>query len=499
MKLRYAILLLAAHLHAQVSIGTAVKIGGNGSGNVSTSTANTYISGLQDFSAVTLKIPAGFASGDCTATALGVFTCTKSNGTAFGTGAFVTISNYLTTATAASTYAPIFMLTTTGSSGPATYTGNVLNIPQYAAGTCSNAITINNLGSGAASGATFNCSAAVTISYNTLGAAPALACATVSTLSPANNGCYNLSTSSSVAMPSAGAFTLFAVNTESGVTATFTGTTLASDAGCSSYLSGTTLAVTGNQRVTVQSDGTNIWATCTVTSSGSGVSSVTIAGTSSQVTATGTCTITTTGTCTLSLPNSIAIGVSGTTNGTLDLESSTATGGITLTPAAAASQFTVTVPAATDTLVNVAGTQTLSNKTFVAPVLGAATATSVSTGAISGTGTATFAAGAALGSGGSFVAPACATGVTCDSVAGTITTTTGTGTGPGTAITVTLGGVTRSKTPTCMTQALNASTGANIAVNQSITSSSTTVLAIVYEATLATNTQFDFNYICFGQ
>jgi hypothetical protein len=39
-------------------------------------------------------------------------------------------------------------------------------------GTTTNALTLNNAGSGAASGATFNGSAAVTLSYNTLGAAP---------------------------------------------------------------------------------------------------------------------------------------------------------------------------------------------------------------------------------------------------------------------------------------------------------------------------------------
>ena len=75
-------------------------------------------------------------TGDCTATGPGAvaITCTKSGGTAFGTGAFATIANYLTIANAASTYAPIFTLTTTGTSGAATYSGNVLNIPQYAAG-----------------------------------------------------------------------------------------------------------------------------------------------------------------------------------------------------------------------------------------------------------------------------------------------------------------------------------------------------------------------------
>ena len=78
-------------------------------------------------------------SGYITASALSPYTLTSG----LGTGAFATISNYLTTAnaagtyltavTAASTYAPRFSLTTIGSSGVATYSGNVLNIPQYVA------------------------------------------------------------------------------------------------------------------------------------------------------------------------------------------------------------------------------------------------------------------------------------------------------------------------------------------------------------------------------
>jgi hypothetical protein len=43
-------------------------------------------------------------------------------------------TDYLTPAGAAALYAPIFTLTTTGSSGAATYSGNVLNIPQYSSG-----------------------------------------------------------------------------------------------------------------------------------------------------------------------------------------------------------------------------------------------------------------------------------------------------------------------------------------------------------------------------
>lgn len=56
---------------------------------------------------------------------------------------FLNLTGYLTAATAASTYAPIFTLTTTGTSGVATYSGNVLNIPQYSGGLAS--FTVGNL------------------------------------------------------------------------------------------------------------------------------------------------------------------------------------------------------------------------------------------------------------------------------------------------------------------------------------------------------------------
>jgi hypothetical protein len=50
-------------------------------------------------------------------------------------GTFTLDTNtYLTTSSASSTYQPIISLTTTGTSGPATLIGNVLNIPQYSGG-----------------------------------------------------------------------------------------------------------------------------------------------------------------------------------------------------------------------------------------------------------------------------------------------------------------------------------------------------------------------------
>jgi hypothetical protein len=125
---------------------------------VQTNQANTYTTGLQDFIAATMRLPSSVTVGEnyinfpASSGTLALTSQLPSVGTwgalnypiwvsgipfvkmtAAGTFSLDT-NTYLTTATAASTYAPIFTLTTTGSSGAATYSGNVLNIPQYAGG-----------------------------------------------------------------------------------------------------------------------------------------------------------------------------------------------------------------------------------------------------------------------------------------------------------------------------------------------------------------------------
>ena len=81
--------------------------------------------------------------------------------------------------------------------------------------------------------------------------------------------------------------------------------------------------------------------------------------------------ITTSGTCSLNLGNANTWTAAQTfTNSDIKLLGSS-TGATTFTSAnAGATNYTITVPAATDTLVDLAGTQTLSAKTFVAPALG---------------------------------------------------------------------------------------------------------------------------------
>lgn len=65
----------------------------------------------------------------------------------------------------------------------------------------------------------------------------------------------------------------------------------------------------------------------------------------------------------------LTVGLPGTTTGIFTLGSSTATGSVSLTPASAASAFTLTLPAITDTVVALTATQTLTNKTLTSPTL----------------------------------------------------------------------------------------------------------------------------------
>jgi hypothetical protein len=95
------------------------------------------------------------------------------------------------------------------------------------------------------------------------------------------------------------------------------------------------------------------------------------------------------------------LGASGTLGSTV--MGNATSGTLTLEPATGAlGTVTVSIPAATDTLVNLAGTQTLSNKTLVAPALGTPASGVVTnltgTGAFNTTGFATSLGGGAVGS-----------------------------------------------------------------------------------------------------
>lgn len=136
-------------------------------------------------------------------------------------------------------------------------------------------LTMNNSGSGAASGTTFNGTAAETISYNTIGAAPALSnCSDESsTFTPVSGNCYFVTASVSTATPAASAFVLFSATTSSAGSLALTGTTIADGGNCSTYISGSTLTLPASQSVTVLSDGSNLRARCTAAAA-AGVSTV---------------------------------------------------------------------------------------------------------------------------------------------------------------------------------------------------------------------------------
>lgn len=165
-------------------------------------------------------------------------------------------------------------------------------------GTTTNALTMDNSGTGDVSGSTFNGSLAKKISYNTIGAAPALNACTdeSSTFTPANGNCYFVTAAVSTATPGAGAFVIFNVTTSSAGSLALTGTTIADGGNCASYISGTTLTLPSSQSMSVKSDGTTIRGTCTVATSGGVASLNALTGALSLTSTAGTVSITPSGT-----------------------------------------------------------------------------------------------------------------------------------------------------------------------------------------------------------
>jgi len=96
-----------------------------------------------------------------------------------------------------------------------------------------------------------------------IGGAPAVACTASIPATAANNGCYNVTSSASTAVPAASAFSLFTGTTATSQAWTLTSASFEYTVNCVGYISGSTLVLTQNQQITVKSDGTNIWATCT--------------------------------------------------------------------------------------------------------------------------------------------------------------------------------------------------------------------------------------------
>jgi hypothetical protein len=168
-----------------LALGTPSSVTGSSTNSVTTNTHTHAVSGLTN---ANLSGSAGITvanGGTGVATITGII---KGNGTSAFSAA-VSGTDY---------QAPI-TLTTTGTSGAATLVGSTLNIPNYATGgggTTTNALTLNNSGTGAASGSTFNGSAAVTLSYNTIGAQQALTLTTTGSSGAATlaSGALNIPT-----------------------------------------------------------------------------------------------------------------------------------------------------------------------------------------------------------------------------------------------------------------------------------------------------------------
>jgi hypothetical protein len=105
-----------------------------------------------------------------------------------------------------------------------------------------------------------------------------------------------------------------------------------------------------------------------------------------------------------------------------------------------------------------------------------------------GAGSATFAAGAAAGTGPSI---ACTSSRICDSISGTVTLTTGTATTTGTLATITLP-ITRTNAPNCV---VKIKTVAGTAYNDT---ESTTAITLTAVTALTASTAYTITYICGG-
>jgi hypothetical protein len=201
-------------------------------------------------------------------------------------------------------------LTNTVATGTAPFvvssTTQVANLNAATAGSVTNALTLNNGGSGAASGTTYNGSSAVTLSYNTLGASPVAGSSSIVTLGVVTTGTWNANTitvgyggTGVTTTPTNGQlligngtnYTVASLGTSTGIsTTTGSGTLTINNTGVTSNVAGTGISVSG--------------ATGAVTITNSGVTSA-VAGTGVSVSGS-------TGAVTFSIGQSVATSASPT-------------------------------------------------------------------------------------------------------------------------------------------------------------------------------------------
>ena len=191
-------------------------------------------------------------------------------------------------------------LTNTVATGTAPFvvssTTQVANLNAATAGSVTNALTLNNGGSGAASGTTYNGSSAVTLSYNTLGASPVAGSTSIVTVGTITTGTWN---------GTAIANTYLANSTISGVALGSNLNSLTAGTGIS-YSSGTTY--NGSAAITINNSGvtSNVAGTGISVSGATGAVTITNSGVTSAVAGTGVSVSGSTGAVTFSIGQAVS-------------------------------------------------------------------------------------------------------------------------------------------------------------------------------------------------
>jgi hypothetical protein len=167
-------------------------------GSALTKTDDTNVTLTLGGSASTALLNAASITVGWTGTLANSRLATMANNTIKGNVSGSTASPSDLTGTQVTTILDLFSTTTTtkglvpgGNNVGATYFLNANGawaIPAGGGGTTTNALTMNNSGSGAASGTTFNGSTAVTLSYNTIGASPLAGSTSLTTLGTVTTG-----------------------------------------------------------------------------------------------------------------------------------------------------------------------------------------------------------------------------------------------------------------------------------------------------------------------